>query len=227
MIEPVLVLVCKRPALGIGKQRLAADIGQEAAADVAEALLACALEDLRVWTGPKVIAPSNPADCAWASSLLPQAFVQPQANGNLGQRLNRLDQELRNAGMKKLIYIGSDSPQLAEADYAAACAGLLDHDTVFKPAADGGVVLMANRQSWPPLGHLPWSKPRLGSALVACCRKAGYSAAMLIPGFDVDQGVDIDQLAGVLETDSRPARRALHFLACNLLSVREENHAQF
>ena len=40
MTEAALVLVCKRPASGIGKQRLAASIGGEAANHIAEALLA-------------------------------------------------------------------------------------------------------------------------------------------------------------------------------------------
>ena len=56
MTLPTLVLVCKRPALGIGKQRLAAKVGQELALQIAEALLACALEDVLAWPGSVVIA---------------------------------------------------------------------------------------------------------------------------------------------------------------------------
>ena len=51
---PCLVLLCKRPALGHAKQRLAGTLGQEAALSVAQALLACALEDLRQWRGQQI-----------------------------------------------------------------------------------------------------------------------------------------------------------------------------
>src|SRR5512134_154575 len=104
MTEAALVLVCKRPAVGIGKQRLAASIGGEAANRIAEALLACALEDAGAWPGPVIIAPADPADHAWASALLPLARVrlkirvELQAEGNLGQRLNALDHKLRGSG---------------------------------------------------------------------------------------------------------------------------------
>ena len=141
-----LVLVCKRPKLGFGKQRLAASLGLEMTQRVAEALLDCALEDLQSWEGSVVIAPSSQDDTEWAMSLMrqPNIWVQPQMPGNLGQRLNTLDFELRSKGLKRLIYIGSDSPGLVEANYSAVCDAMQHHDAVLMPASDGGVVLMAN-----------------------------------------------------------------------------------
>ena len=221
MTESVLVLVCKRPASGIGKQRLAASLGREAANHVAEALLACALEDARDWAGPVVIAPAHPADYGWADALLPQlqprVRILPQATGNLGQRLNLLDHELRSAGLEQLVYIGSDAPALAAADYSAANGALLHYDTVLTPAEDGGVVLMASRHRWPMLSGLPWSTARLGGA-------AGQSVATLTRGFDVDEEGGLFRLVTALRTDPRPARRALHALACDLVQLREAGH---
>src|SRR5687768_7372156 len=107
MTKAALVLVCKRPASGIGKQRLAASLGLEAASRIAEALLACALEDARDWPGPVIIAPSLPEDYAWGSGLLPQrpkVHIEPQTMGNLGQRLNVLDHRLRMSGLEQLVY---------------------------------------------------------------------------------------------------------------------------
>jgi uncharacterized protein len=219
-IQAALVLVCKRPASGIGKQRLAASLGLETASRIAEALLACALEDARDWPVPVIIAPSHPADYAWAHALLPEmrskVGVEPQSTGNLGQRLNALDHKLRSAGLEQLVYIGSDAPALTAADYAAASKTLLDYDIVLKPAVDGGVVLMASRQHWPALGGLPWSTARLGPDLADCCRAAGQSIAELARSFDVDEEDDVVRLIAALKTDRRPARRALHLLACEL-----------
>lgn len=233
MTEAALVLVCKRPASGIGKQRLAASIGGEAANRIAEALLACALEDARAWPGPVIIAPADPMDHAWASALLPQAQarlkirVELQAEGNLGQRLNALDHKLRADGLKQLVYIGSDAPLLAAPDYAAVYDALMNYDTVLKPAADGGVVLMASRQRWPALSGLPWSTTRLGAALADCCRSASQSVVNLTQSFDVDEEDDVIRLIEALNTDQRPARRALHGLACDLAHWRERSHVQF
>jgi len=177
MTEAVLVLVCKRPALGTGKQRLTASLGPEAAKRIADAMLACALEDARAWPGPVVIAPAHMDDQAWAEGLLPEAGskvrVQPQADGNLGQRLNTLDRTLRAAGLEQLFYIGSDAPAFGADHYAAASDALNHHDTVLVPSSDGGVVLMGSCQPWPGLSGLPWSTPCLGVALADSCRAAG------------------------------------------------------
>jgi glycosyltransferase A (GT-A) superfamily protein (DUF2064 family) len=225
--EAALVLVCKRPAPGVGKQRLAANLGAEGAYLLAERLLACAVEDACRWPGPVVIAPARPADYAWASRLLPgkkpQARIQPQSDGNLGQRLNALDEVLRNGGLKQLVYIGSDAPLLTEDDYAAVREGLRHHDCILKPAVDGGVVLMASREPWPLLDRLPWSTAVLGGALAACCRASGGSVMTLSQSFDVDEKKDAVRLVNALEADHRPARRALHQLVCELFrSNREE-----
>ncbi len=222
-----LVLVCKRPKLGLGKQRLAASLGVKMTQRVAEALLDCALEDLRSWEGSVVIAPSSQEDIEWAMSLMrqPNVWVQPQMPGNLGQRLNTLDFELRSKGMKQLIYIGSDSPGLIEADYAAVCDAMQHHDVALMPAIDGGVVLMANNHPWPPLTDLPWSSDQLGNKLADCCRDEGQSVATLDGSFDVDELEDLIKLIEVLADDSRPARRILRQLVSDIISVTEVNHA--
>ncbi|SFO14044.1 hypothetical protein SAMN05216386_2750 [Nitrosospira briensis] len=222
--QAALVLVCKRPASGIGKQRLAARLGQETASRIAEALLACALEDARHWPGPVIIAPSRSADYAWADALLPEmrskVDVKPQSAGNLGQRLNALDHELRGTGLEQLVYIGSDAPALTAADYATAIRALPNYDVVLKPAVDGGVVLMASRRHWPALDGLAWSTARLGTDLARCCRAAGHSMAELAHSFDVDEEDDVVRLITALKADRRPARRALHLLACELFRSR-------
>lgn len=237
MTEPILILVCKRPQPGMGKQRLAASIGREAANRVAEALLACALEDTCDWPGQVVIAPSQAEDSIWAEGLLPhkqpKAQILPQTDGNLGERLNALDWQLRGLGMKQLVYIGSDAPALAAADYVAASQGLLDYDVVLKGAVDGGVVLMASRRPWPSLSALPWSSATLGNALLDCCQVVGQSVLSLTSSFDVDRQDDFIHMMTALKTDSRPARRALHRLVSGLvhsldaINREEESHVRF
>lgn len=230
MVElPTLVLVCKRPTLGFGKQRLAAKLGMEVTHRVAEALLACALEDAYNWSGSIVIAPASAHDHDWAVDLSSPAqspvIVLPQVSGNLGQRLNVLDSALRSKGMKQLVFIGSDSPGLAQTDYAAVRSALQHDNTVLKPALDGGVVLMASNCPWPELTDLPWSSSSLGESLANSCRDAGHSVATLIEGFDVDEPEDLMKLVAVLSEEQRPARRALYTLICELIQIKEIKHA--
>lgn len=221
-----LVLVCKRPSLGVGKQRLVASLGREKARQIAQALLNCALEDAKSWPGPLVIAPASKEDHEWAASLLPASTirVQPQTIGNLGQRLNELDGKLRNEGLEQLVYIGSDAPLLTKGDYADCRAALQHHDTVLIPATDGGVALMASSHAWPVLTNLPWSTDQLGAALIDCCRSTGQSVAILEQRSDVDELKDCLELIALLQNDARPARRQLYALLCAIANTIEINH---
>ncbi|SDY94499.1 DUF2064 domain-containing protein [Nitrosomonas halophila] len=227
-MDAVLVVVCKRPRPGMGKQRLAVGFGIEQAMACAQALLDCALEDALAWRGPVVIAPASSGDRAWAASLLPpqsMVTIQPQGTGNLGQRLNGLDRSLRLHGAKRLIYIGSDAPLLTEEDYSACRVALMHADTVLIPAVDGGVVMMASNLPWPELGHLPWSTAHLGAALMEQCRQAGQTVVCLKPNVDIDEPEQIEQLCADLRHDARPARRRLHALVSCLHANKRVSHA--
>jgi len=224
-----LVLVCKRPAPGTGKQRLAAKLGQEKAFLIADALLACALEDAAEWPGPVVIAPAGAADADWARSLpisrSMAVAVLPQETGNLGQRLNALDRTLRSQGLQHLFFIGSDAPGLLASDYAAARDALQHADVALIPAADGGVVLMANRKPWPDMSALPWSSNRLEEALTGLCRRAGHSVSAVGHGCDVDEWRDVVKLVALLQRDPRHARRALLQMVSRILSEADTHNA--
>lgn len=64
----------------------------------ATVLLVCVLEDICDWRGPVVIALTRAEDAEWVSALsasIPSAVtILPQVAGDLGQRLNALDQTL-------------------------------------------------------------------------------------------------------------------------------------
>lgn len=221
MTLPTLVLVCKRPELGIGKQRLAAKLGQALALQIAEALLACALEDVLVWPGSVVIAPADIKDREWAANLCKltcaDVKILPQVNGNLGQRLNALDHALRTSGFNQLVYIGSDAPDIDVTDYVALSGAFLNVDTVFKPTIDGGVSIMASCKPWPDLTDLPWSTSQLGGSLSLLCQQNGHAIGKLPVGFDVDEVEDLSYLVLKLAQDERPARRALLALARQII----------
>lgn len=230
MDEIALVLLCQRPALGFGKQRLAASIGIERAHQIGQALLACALEDAKNWNNLVVIAPASEEDHDWATTLLPSSmtvWIQPQAIGNLGQRLSELDCKLRNKGLKQLVYIGSDAPLLTKNDYTDCRTALQHHDAVLVPATNGGIALMANCTPWPVLTDLPWSTDQLSKALIDCCRRAGQSIAIMEQRSDIDKLEDCLKLITQLQHDVRSARRQLRALVCAIAYTLKNRHARF
>lgn len=208
-----LVLFCRRPMAGSGKQRLARVLGERPALAVAQALLECALEDAAAWPGHLVVAPARAEDAAWAEALLPRPkWVIPQPEGNLGQRINAIDTAVRRQGCAGVLFIGSDAPSMQSADLEAAAATLEDSDVVLIPAADGGVTLMGCRAGWPPLARLPWSEAGLGAALERCCQQARMTVRRLPASYDIDEVCDFSPAIEMLAGDPRTARRRLRAL---------------
>jgi len=206
-----LVVFCRRPTLGSGKRRLAGELGEITTLMISELLLATTLEDVAAWPGRRVIAPAEPGDERWARSLpILLHDVVPQPAGNLGVRLAGVDRVLRDRGHQHLLYIGSDAPVLAMADYRSACDALLTHDVVLGPALDGGVTCLGSRQPWPDLAGLPWSSAELHATLQSLCERAGLTVCNLAPRYDVDVPADLERLCADLADDMRPARRALY-----------------
>ena len=199
-----VVLMMKSAARS--KRRLAEHIGAQRATQAAQWLLKCACEDLEAWLGPKCVAPSAADERVDAP---PADAVVVQRGGNLGERINHVNEELIQLGFERQLYIGIDCPSLDVAYLERAAAALGDHDAVFGPAADGGVVLMGVRGRWPPLAELPWSTNALFEALRAACAAAGSSAATLPRLKDIDTLGDLVALRTDLLSDPRPARRAL------------------
>ncbi|REL34642.1 TIGR04282 family arsenosugar biosynthesis glycosyltransferase [Thalassotalea euphylliae] len=226
--NPSLVIMCKRPKLHQGKQRLAQTIGADAAFDIAQLLLACAIEDAQAWSGNVVLAVAHQEDLAWGQALIrqakePQAQVIYQGGGNLGQRLNHIDKHLRSQGHQKLVFIGTDAPMLRQAHYVGLADMLAKDDIVLNMAADGGVVIMSNAQPWPDLTNLPWSSSYLGASLAACCHSWGLSVGYHTPGYDIDEKCDLITLYRDLAGEQRPARQKLLQYIATILTLEESD----
>lgn len=227
---PTLVIFCKRPKLHQGKQRIAQSLCSDDTLKIAKGLLACAIEDSLAWLGPAVIACSDPNDVSWAQALNNRAYVLAQLplgeSGNLGQRLNYVDQTLRNLGHQKMIIIGTDAPMLTAEHYQNAASALNDHDIVLSHAADGGVVIMANRKPWPKITNLPWSTGHLSHSLAMCCQDNKLNVHYIQPGYDIDVLEDIKKLITDIREDARPARQQLlKILTPLLISSGVTHHA--
>ena len=208
--HPTLVVFCKRPKLGQGKQRLAESIGAAKAFQVAIALLDCALEDALHWQGHVVIAIASATDKDWAKSLIKRdvsVLVQPE--GNLGVRLNTIDHQLRDQGHDQLVFIGTDAPILDQAIYQSVIKKLSTKDIVLSKAEDGGVTIMANNIAWPDIEHLGWSTHTLADDLVNACQQHRLSLCYVAATYDVDVEADLYRLSLELGKDTRLSRRQL------------------
>jgi rSAM/selenodomain-associated transferase 2/rSAM/selenodomain-associated transferase 1 len=205
----ILVIFCRRPMFGIGKQRIAASLGKQPALEISELLLNAALEDAREWSGPVVISPASAADANWAQALLADAVVIPQQGAGLGSRIQYVDEQIRAQGGEHILFIGSDAPALSPAMLTMASEALQTHDAILIPARDGGVTLLGSARSWPDLSELPWESPQLAEALRATCTQHNLSITTLPESYDIDTRDDLLFALNDLAADPRTSRQQL------------------
>ncbi|HEV2335153.1 MAG TPA: TIGR04282 family arsenosugar biosynthesis glycosyltransferase [Stellaceae bacterium] len=155
-----LVLFVRAPQWGVGKRRLARDVGDAAALRFERAMLERLVRRLgrdRRWQLRLAVTPDL---ARRRSRLWPRDVpLTGQGAGDLGTRMRRA---LATCPPGPAVLVGSDIPALG-ADHIASAFRLLGrHDLVFGPAADGGFWLVGARRSprLPPLfGPVRWSGP--------------------------------------------------------------------
>ena len=151
-----LVIFARRPRYGVGKRRLAAEVGDMAAWRFQRSALAALMRELAKdprWTTWLAVTPDRPTQ--WVNGARPVG----QGQGDLGARLIRL---ARGLPPGPLIVIGSDAPQVNRRDVAAGFQALGRFDAVFGPAHDGGfwlVGLSRRGRRRPPFTQVRWSTP--------------------------------------------------------------------
>jgi uncharacterized protein len=155
-----LVLFVRAPSWGVGKRRLARDIGDAAALRFERAMLGLLVRRLgrgKRWQLRLAVTPDRARRRA---RLWPQRVpVAAQGKGDLGRRMRRA---LARCPPGPAVLVGSDIPALAAHHIAGAFRLLGGHDLVFGPAEDGGFWLVGARRCprLPPLfGAVRWSGP--------------------------------------------------------------------
>ncbi len=199
---PTLGIFAKLPVPGAVKTRLAAAIGDEAAARFYEVSLRTLLTRVRGLDLKRVIAHAGngEADLAWFRQF--EGYeLWPQPTGDLGGKLTAWF-EFASATDDRVLVIGSDSPTLPLEFIQDAITALDHNDGVIGPAQDGGYYLLGLRRPHPRLFEgIEWSSPRVLSQTLARAAEQQLRVVQLPPWNDVDDFDDLvvlrDQLASL------------------------------
>ncbi len=148
MSTPTILVVAKAPVPGLAKTRIAGEVGDAAAAELAAAALLDTL-DVAVGAGmPVVVALTGDLGRSARSEEIEGALsglrVVPQIGATFGERLAQahLDADAGHG----VVQVGMDSPQLRADDLTEAAGLLGDHPSVLGPAEDGGWWLLGVRR---------------------------------------------------------------------------------
>ncbi len=198
-----IVIFCKRPKLGQGKQRLAQSIGTSATYDLARHLVSHTEKTVSHWKGSVVIALTDVSDGTWCADQFPNRDTLIQVPGDLGTKINDIDNCLRAKGHSNILYIGTDSPALSHRQLLKASKALKKCATVYIPTVDGGVSVMGSSVPWPDLSRIRWSTQFMYADIISLCNELGLSQTSLKANYDIDYAEDIYRL----NNDSKVRRK--------------------
>ncbi len=189
-----VVVMGRQPRVGVGKRRLACDIGDLAAWRFYRNSLYALLRRLARDPRWRVVFAMTPDSAVRRAAGIPDGVtVIPQGRGDLGQRMGR---QLCGFQQGPVIVIGSDIPAIEAKHLEQAFRTLATKSWVFGPATDGGYWLVgASRRpclKMPlPFEGVRWSSPQTLADTLSGLR--GASCGLLEPLEDIDTGADLDR----------------------------------
>ncbi|MDV3125516.1 DUF2064 domain-containing protein [Mycobacterium sp. 21AC1] len=212
MIPICVLVVAKAPVPGLAKTRLAADIGDAAAADIAAAALLDTLDAVAdAPVAARVVALTGELEQGVRSveilRRLEDFTVITQRGEGFAERLANAHADA-GAGGLPVLQIGMDTPQVSVGLLTECGRALLATDAVLGLARDGGWWVLGVRDSAMAgcLRTVPMSRPDTGALTLVALQDSGVEVDFVAPLNDVDTVADIDEVRRACAPDSRFAR---------------------
>lgn len=217
-LENLVLMFVRWPEPGRTKTRLAATLGDEAAARIYERMVELqrgALAPGAAGGRYRLVPYGTPVEKAgrlalWLNDGQPPILdILPQPEGELADRLEHAVRwAFEKFRARRVVLIGSDCPSIGEHHLAAAFQALEEADVVFGPATDGGFYLMGLSRPFPGTFHgIAYSEGTTLEALAGKLRNAGarVDTGTLEQLTDVDEEADLESLPEEIASALRAA----------------------
>ncbi len=216
-----LLTVVKFPEPGRVKTRLAAEIGDELAAEVCRYFIsqtfAC-VKSLAEVTPFVAYTPEKKAEEFQRMFPGEQRWFAQISSPDFGARLRHAIQTVLQQDYQAVITIGSDSPSLPPAYLKEAAEAMATHDLVLGPAEDGGYYLIGLKAA--PAGlfeGIAWSTEKVLQQTLAAAEQLGLRVHLLPEWYDIDDLPALHRYCLTSDLPDELAARLKPFLLRELL----------
>ena len=191
-----LIIFTRYPEPGKTKTRLIPSLGPDGAAGLQRRMTEHTLTRVREFQGYRTVSVEVRYEGGnkhlieqWLGADIPS---RPQGIGDLGQRMARAFHEAFQAGMGRVVLVGTDIPHITPRILQGAFESLRSTDVVLGPARDGGYYLIGMRRASPQLFvDLPWGTEKVMERTKHIAHDLGLSVVLLDTLEDVDRPEDL------------------------------------
>ncbi|MBI4200850.1 MAG: TIGR04282 family arsenosugar biosynthesis glycosyltransferase [Chloroflexi bacterium] len=197
MSGPALAIMARAPIPGQVKTRLQPHLTPEQSADLYSAFLQDTLDmAVSARACDVFLAFTPPHEEALFRRLAPASVeLFAQAEGDLGQRMCRIFEQLHEEGHSPVVIVGTDIPTLQPRHLTGALERLRDHAVCLGPSRDGGYYLIGAHDIHPCLfQRVPWGTATVLQATLERAKAAGLPVALLDACSDIDTIEDLRRL---------------------------------
>jgi rSAM/selenodomain-associated transferase 1 len=194
------ILFTRYPEAGKVKTRLIPALGPEGACELHRKMTELSLRQIRELSAFR---PLSIEVCFEGGRknlmkewLGPDLGFSPQAQGDLGHRMEKAFQEAFRSGFESVVLIGSDCPDRTANVMEKAFEGLKNNDLVLGPALDGGYYLIGLRKPQPLFAHIPWGSPEVFNLTREKAQALGLKVLFLETLQDIDRPEDLPLWSG-------------------------------
>ena len=202
----VVAILTRAPSAG-GKSRLFTAIGRPPDPELLRALLLDTLDAVRAHGTIQVVCYTPATAEAELRAIVPaDAGLLPQREGDLGQRMRGVFEDLLQLGARAVLVLGSDVPLVPSATIARANDILSERceAVVIGPATDGGYyVIGATYVPSPLFDDVTWGGADVFAQTSERAEKHGIPLIMMPPLADVDTVEDLHRAASAGATRTR------------------------
>jgi rSAM/selenodomain-associated transferase 1 len=196
--DSCILCFVKYPEKGQVKHRLAVDLDEDIVVELYRNFVLDVLFMVKKLDTSRQICFSPPDAKQKFQKWLGSSFIYvPQQGDNLGERMKNSFSNAFEEGFRRVVLIGSDSPDLPVDFLRNAFVELQTHDMVLGPSVDGGYYLIGFRDTtFLPFvfDDISWSNPTVLQETITKVKNTGHSLSLLPIWSDVDTIADLKNL---------------------------------
>jgi hypothetical protein len=209
-MNPAIIVMCKAPAAGTVKTRLAPFLSAAESADLAGCFAVDAMKKARNICENTIVAFAGEKELL--ETILPRNLIWVRQTGaDLGERMHDALRFAFEQNFSPLVVIGTDSPTLPS-EYIKVAIKILQEkliDAVIGETEDGGFYLLGlNQPNQQIFQNVRWSSPGTFLQTVRNIKQLNLHLTTLPVWYDVDTPEDLQRLKTEIENNARAGELA-------------------